>query len=300
MELVNIWLEKPFGLEEYDKLISELKSSNPNLEVSECALSLGLNELYQLSSKKLTEAESLVLELITMRNEGNNQKMFENIEKALVLVRSKDSRDLVLEGRLRMELGLIKIQTNSDKNPEIDFEWSLKRLSSVSENSRLHGLSIINKAAYHEHVDELMMALHHYGEIPLNGEFPVEIVGFSRIGAARIYAQMGNATDACRHLYNAHHLFKKSKNWELAWHSGFQFLTMGAAHVDLSAERMEKQSSNAKPREVGDEKVIPKIHPADLREIALDLKHSEEIYKNVDESIKDFVNNIIKNTELMD
>ena len=300
MELVNIWLEKPFGLEEYDKLISELKSSNPNLEVSECALSLGLNELYHLSSKKLTEAESLVLELITMRNEGNNQKMFENIEKALVLVRNKDSRDLVLEGRLRMELGLIKIQTNSDKNPEIDFEWALKRLSSVSENSRLHGLSIINKAAYHEHVDELMMALHHYGEIPLNGEFPVEIVGFSRIGAARIYAQMGNATDACRHLYNAHHLFKKSKNLELAWHSGFQFLTMGAAHVDLSAERMEKQSSNAKPREVGDEKVIPKIHPADLREIALDLKHSDEIYKNVDESIKDFVNNIIQNTELMD
>ena len=178
-----------------------------------------------------------------------------------------------------MELGLIKIQTNSDDNPELDFEWALKRLSSVCEYSRLHGLSIINKAAYHEHVNELMMALHHYGEIPLNGDFPIEIIGFSRIGAARIYSQMGNPSDACRHLYNAHNLFKKSNNWELAWHSGFQFLTMGAAHVDLTADRMEVQASSAKPREVGDEKIIPKIHPSDLKQIALDLKNSEEIYE---------------------
>ena len=63
--------------------------------------------------EKLTEAETLVLELISIRNERNNKKMFENIEKALALVRSKETRDLVLEGRLRMELGLIKIQTNS-------------------------------------------------------------------------------------------------------------------------------------------------------------------------------------------
>ena len=43
--------------------------------------------------------------------------------------------------------------------------------------------------------------------------------------------------------------------------SGFQFLTMGAAHVDLTADRMEVQANNAKPREVGDEKITPKIHP---------------------------------------
>ena len=300
MGLVNKWLEKPFSSEEYEDLIHNLNSSNPHLEVSECALSLGIDGLYQISSKKLTTAETLVLELISIRNERNDKKMFENIEKALALVRSKETRDLVLEGRLRMELGLIKIQTNSDDNPELDFEWALKRLSSVCEYSRLHGLSIINKAAYHEHVNELMMALHHYGEIPLNGDFPIEIVGFSRIGAARIYSQMGNTSDACRHLYNAHNLFKKSSNWELAWHSGFQFLTMGAAHVDLTADRMEVQANNAKPREVGDEKITPKIHPSDLKQIAFDLKNSEEIYENVDETIKDFVNKIIENTEIFD
>ncbi len=298
MELVNKWLERPFEREEYNELVKNLETPNPHLEVSECALSLGLDDLFQISSIKLNEAESLVLELITMRNEGNTDKMFENIRKALELVREKNSRDLVLEGRLRMELGLIKIQTKSEEDPEIDFEWALKRLSSVSENSRLHGLSLINKSAYPEHVDELLMALHHYGEIPLNGKFPLEIVGFSRIGAARILVQMDNITDACRHLYNAHNLFKQSENYELSWHSGFQFLTIGAPYVDISAERMNVQIVNAKPREVGDDKPEVKIHPSDLKDIALNLKDSNEIFQNVDDSIKDFVNKIIENTEL--
>tara|TARA_B100000945_G_scaffold317596_1_gene320746 strand:- start:49 stop:951 length:903 start_codon:yes stop_codon:yes gene_type:complete len=298
MDLVNKWLEKPFKKEDYEDLVKDLEASNPHLEVSECALSLGLEELFQISSVELNEAESLVLELITIRDEGDTEKMFENIQKALELVREKNSRDLVLEGRLRMELGLIKIQTNSEDNPESDFEWALKRLSSVSENSRLHGLSIINKAAYHEHVNELIMALHHYGEIPLKGKFPLEIVGFSRIGAARILVQMQNIADACRHLYNAHNLFKTSNNYELSWHSGFQFLTIAAPYVDVSAERMSVQIVNAKPREVGDEKSEVKIHPSDLKDIAINLKNSNDIFQNVDDTIKEFVNKIIENTEL--
>ena len=141
--------------------------------------------------------------------------MEENFE--VTLVRDKKSRDLVLEGRLRMELGLLKIQSNSKESPEVDFEWALRRLSSVSEFSRLHGLAIINKAAYHEKIDEKLMALHLYGEIPLNSDFPLEVIGFSRIGAARILVQINHISDACRHLYNAHNIFLESKNLELAW-----------------------------------------------------------------------------------
>ena len=63
---------------------------------------------------------------------------------------------------------------------------------------------------------------------------------------------------------------------------------------------MEVQANNAKPREVGDEKTIPKIHPSDLKQIAFDLKNYEEIYENVDETIKDFVNKIIENTKIFD
>ena len=81
MGLVNKWLEKPFSSEEHEDLIHNLNSSNPHLEVSECALSLGLDGLYQISSKKLTKAETLVLELISIRNERNDKKMFENIAK---------------------------------------------------------------------------------------------------------------------------------------------------------------------------------------------------------------------------
>ena len=192
MGLVNKWLLKPFKADEFENLISKINASNPYLEVAECALSLGIVDLYELSIKNLNDAENLILELISMRKSGEIDRMFNNIDKALEIVRKKESRDLVLEGRLRMELGLIKVQTNSKDDPDEDFDWAMKRLSSVSTNSRLHGLSIINKGAYHEHINENLMALQLYGEIPLKGEFPVEIVGFSRIGAGRIMMDIGH------------------------------------------------------------------------------------------------------------
>jgi len=299
MELINEWIKNPYGGAEFKKRILGIDAANPYLEIAECSLSLGINELYELSFNKLSKAEKLILELITLRNSGKTNEMFNNIEEALNLVRKKESRDLVLEGRLRMELGLIKVQSNSKDNPHDDFDWALKRLASVSTNSRLHGLSIINKAAFHEHSNEHFMALHLYGEIPLEGEFPAEIVGFSRIGAARIMSGIGNHKEACRHLYNAYQVFSKSNNIELAWHSGFEFIKLGAQFAELNAERMSEQIINAKPMEVGDEKQVAKINPLDLKEIARDLKENNEIYFKVDDSIKEFINQILEHSELL-
>tara|TARA_Y100001980_G_C14556822_1_gene350753 strand:+ start:2556 stop:3476 length:921 start_codon:yes stop_codon:yes gene_type:complete len=296
MELVNLWIEKPIQIDKLDDLIEKVESSNPYLEVAECSISLNIIDLYDVVFSKLTDSEKLILELITLRNKGDYEKMFFNIEQGLELVRDKENRDLVLEGRLRMELGLLKIQSGSEENPESDFEWALRRLSSVCEFSRLHGLAIINKAAYHEKIDEKLMALHLYGEIPLNGNFPLEVVAFSRVGAARILTQIGHISDACRHLYNAHKIFTKSNNTELAWHSGFQFLSIASKYVDINADLIDFQILNAKPRELGDEIPEPKIHPKDLMIIANNLKKNETIYKEVDESIKSFVDSIIKNT----
>ena len=298
MELVNKWLFKPFEIDEFEKMVNEINASNPHLEVAECALSLGIDELYNLSIVNLNDAENLILELISLRKSGEMDGMFNNIDTALGIVRKKESRDLVLEGRLRMELGLIKVQTNSKDDPNEDFDWAMKRLSSVSTYSRLHGLSIINKAAYHEHVNEDLMALHLYGEIPLKGEFPVEIVGFSRIGAARIMMSLGNTKEACRHLYNAHNVFTNSNNIELAWHSGFEFLKIGTQFIGINAERMSVQVKNSKPMEAGEEKPLTQINPLDLKEIALNLKESEEIYLNVDDSIKEFIDQILEHSEL--
>ena len=232
-----------------------------------------------------------------MRKSGEINKMFNNIDEALEIVRKKKTRDLVLEGRLRMELGLIKVQINSKDDPSDDFDWAMKRLSSVSAHSRLHGLSIINKGAYHEHINEQLMALQLYGEIPLKGDFPVEIVGFSRIGAARIMRDIGHTKEACRHLYNAHEIFTSSDNIELAWHSGFEFLKIGAQFIDINAERMSTQVMDSKPMEVGDEIPVTKINPLDIKEIALNLKKSEEIYLNVDNSIKEFIDQILEHSE---
>ena len=280
MEFVNNWLSGQYELTDYEFQIKEIDSSHPNLEVAECSLSLGISDLCDLAKEKLTEAELLVLELISMRNSGELDNMFNNIDKALILVREKATRDLILEGRLRMELGLLKVQTNSKDDPREDFEWALKRLSSMCENSRLHGLSIINKAAFHEHIDEKLMALHLYGEIPLNGEFPKEVVGFSRIGAARIMMEIGHVADACRHLYNAHEIFRNSKNDELAWHSGFQFLTTAAPYANLNAKRMLEQSGDASPRELGEEIPKPEINPLDLPHLPIYLAAFNSTHKN--------------------
>ena len=299
MELLNYWIENPIEENELENMISKIESNNPYLEVAECSISLKIMDLYEIVYAKLNDAEKLILELIELRNDAEYEKMLTNIQTGLNIVRKKKSRDLVLEGRLRMELGLLKIQSSSKENPEEDFEWALRRLSSVSEHSRLHGLAIINKAAYHEKMDEKLMALHLYGEIPLRGSFPLEVVAFSRIGAARILSQIGHTSDACRHLYNAHNLFKESNNLELAWHSGFQFLSLAHKYANIEADLMDLQTTNAKPRELGDEVTETMIHPRDLMDIANSLKSNKVIYENVDASIKEFLNSIIETTSIL-
>jgi hypothetical protein len=62
---------------------------------------------------------------------------------------------------------------------------------------------------------------------------------------------------------------------------------------------MSAQIIKAKPREIGDEIPEPKINPLDLKEIAINLKNAKEIFSTVDDSIKEFINKIIENTELM-
>ena len=55
---------------------------------------------------------------------------------------------MALEGRLRMERGLIRFEEGAMDEAGADLEWAERRLRSVALASRDHDLSLLNRAAF--------------------------------------------------------------------------------------------------------------------------------------------------------
>ena len=142
---------------------------------------------------------------------GDNK--LENIDEAIKIAKDPDSRDLKLEGRLRMELGLTRYENGDIEGAKDDLEWAELRLKSVAKASRDHDLSLLNRAALLMATNAPLMALNVYSEITRDGEHAHETIAISRIGASRIRASMGHMFDAARHAWNAHaHAIKPEAN----------------------------------------------------------------------------------------
>ena len=77
------------------------------LGVAELGLVMNSN-IVDFLQDKLSLAETKVLDLVKQRIAGNIT--LESIEEALVVARNPESRDLALEGRLRMERGLVHFE----------------------------------------------------------------------------------------------------------------------------------------------------------------------------------------------
>ena len=132
------------------------------LGVAELGIVLG-SGIVEFLTDKLTPAEAKVLELLILRIEGKIN--IESIEGALEVARDPDTRDLAIEGRLRMERGLVHFENGNIEGARDDLTWAETRLKSVAKASRDHDISLLNKAAFHLSIDESMMALHVHGEI---------------------------------------------------------------------------------------------------------------------------------------
>ena len=63
------------------------------------------SSIVEYLEEKLTPAETKVLDLVKRRLSG--ELTLDSIEKALEVARNPETRDLALEGRLRMERGLV-------------------------------------------------------------------------------------------------------------------------------------------------------------------------------------------------
>ena len=109
---------------------------------------------------RTSPAEEATLNLVRRRMLGDT-RLEAAINEALEIARAKETRDLALEGRLRMERGLTRYRNGGHEGASEDLTWAETRLSSVAKASRDHDLSLINKAAFHMAAGEPLMALDH-------------------------------------------------------------------------------------------------------------------------------------------
>ena len=116
------------------------------MAIIEAALYLDAAELIDLLTPELTPAQKATYDLVRRRMLGDT-RLEEAIDQALEICRTPDTRDLALEGRLRMERGLQRFEKGDTVGAEEDLTWAETRLKSVAKASRDHDLSLLNKAA---------------------------------------------------------------------------------------------------------------------------------------------------------
>ena len=236
------------------------------LPLAEAAMFLDAAELLALLETVLSPAERATLSLVRCRMLGDT-RLQQSIEEALDIARHPDTRDLALEGRLRMELGLAKYEAGEIEEAKDDLTWAETRLKSVALASRDHDLSLINKAALHTACGEALMALTVYSDIPRNGNHAHETIALSRMGASRICASIGHKFDAVRHAWNAHAHALLANQVGMAIEGGALFLDFSSDAIDDSAERMKIQIENAKPRDAGEDAHELKVHSEDINDV---------------------------------
>ena len=233
------------------------------LSLAEAALFMDAPELLEAMQPHLSPGEEAVLGLIRRRWLGDTH-LGEAIEAALAVVRNPDTRDLALEGRLRMERGLFRFEAGDAEGAEDDLTWAETRLKSVAKASRDHDLSLLNKAAYHMAQGEALMALQVYGDISRTAGHAHETIAISRLGASRIRHGLGHLFDAGRHAWNAHKHAIMAVQHQMAIEAGSMFLDLAIGHQSADARPMHLQVEEAKPLDLEDEPPTLSVHPDDI------------------------------------
>ena len=267
--LVNRWMKRgPVSLEQLCEWRDEDGWSGSWLAHCEQALASGEEELLVLLEAELNQVESATYMLTKSRLAGvDASELLQQIEEVLSLAKNPETRDLNLEGRLRMERGLAHIECGDLDAARDDLTWAETRLKSVAKAGRDHDISLLNKAAFHVLADEPLMALQVYSDIPREGDHISETVAFSRYGAAQLYAHLGQYDAALRHSWVAFSLASDSDLDDLAWACGTTFLAIGSESLDDSAAEMELQVEEAKPRSAGEETTEPAVTTEEYRSV---------------------------------
>ena len=222
-------------------------------------------------SESLDKATPLELDMLVLQKKIS-QGDLENIgifsEEILNRSRSTSERDHLIEARVRMERALLGITDTSLVGNEL--RWCVDRLNALCPGSPLHGLALLNLANWHRNVGESIMSLVVHADISKEYGHPEDIIGLSRLEAARIYVTLNDLDPAMRHFWAARKYFTNSNMASESLVCSLEWLDLALEEVSEKAPDMENRMENAAPRESAGATWIPS-NPNDITEIVEEL-----------------------------
>ena len=199
----------------------------------------------------------------SLLSEGKKEQALKLSEDILAQSRRLDERDFETEAWIRMERALLGETENTDLGGEL--RWCVDRLASVASGSPLHGVSLLNLAAWHLNQGEQMMSLVTLSDISSDRGHPSEIIGLSRLESGRILASIGDFEPAMRHLWIAMRRLSSSEMPSESVVCAMEWLDIALDEIDAESPTMDDRIVDARPRESPGMTTIPS-NPDDIRE----------------------------------
>ncbi len=188
------------------------------------------------------------------------------IQSASILERSrsKDERDPVIEAMIRMERALHGANESSLVGAEL--RWCADRMNALAPGSANHGICLLNLAAWHRNRGETMMSLATHSDISSSSGHPIQVLGLSRLEAARMLVSLDDFDPAMRHLWTARECLAQSGMSPEALSASLEWLDIALEEVDSESPRMATRVTEAAPRSGPGTTWVP-ANPEDIREV---------------------------------
>ena len=188
------------------------------------------------------------------------------IQSASILERSrsKDERDPVIEAMIRMERALHGANEPSLVGAEL--RWCADRMNAMAPGSANHGICLLNLAAWHRNRGETMMSLATHSDISSSSGHPIQVLGLSRLEAARMLVSLDDFDPAMRHLWTARDCLAQSGMSPEALSASLEWLDIALEEVDSKSPRMATRVTDAAPRSGPGTTWIP-ANPEDIKEV---------------------------------
>ena len=188
------------------------------------------------------------------------------IQSASILERSrsKGERDPVIEAMIRMERALHGANEPSLIGAEL--RWCADRMNALAPGSANHGICLLNLAAWHRNRGETMMSLATHSDISSSSGHPIQVLGLSRLEAARILVSLDDFDPAMRHLWAARECLTQSGMSPEALSASLEWLDLALEEVDSKSPRMASRVTKAAPRSGPGTTWVP-ANPEDIREV---------------------------------
>ncbi len=188
------------------------------------------------------------------------------IQSASILERSrsKAERDPVIEAMIRMERALHDANEPSLVGAEL--RWCADRMNAMAPGSANHGICLLNLAAWHRNRGETMMSLATHSDISSSSGHPMQVLGLSRLEAARMLVSLDDFDPAMRHLWTARECLAQSGMSPEALSASLEWLDIALEEVDSESPRMATRLTEAAPRSGPGTTWVP-ANPEDIREV---------------------------------